>query len=226
MSNSTIRFPGIRPVFFLGASAGGVEAFQQLAKDLPEQFPSPVFFLLHRLIGWNTKKQQLPDLVRAKSRMRVVVPEEGEVVKSGTIYLARADMHLGIQDNQIRHSSKPDDGMWRPCIDVLFKQGAREYKERAVSILLTGLLDDGIEGLNETTAQGGVTIAQAPEDATAPSMPLNAVLKDHPNFVVSLEDLPKLMCELARYDYFGDQKDVTLHSAMNAALTRDKVKAG
>ncbi|NMH60017.1 chemotaxis protein CheB [Alteromonas ponticola] len=218
------RYPAINPVFFIGASAGGVKALTYLASALPDDFPAPLFFLLHRRRKSNTKKELMLKILQNASALRVVVPEEGDVVKSGVIYLPREDMHIGIDDNRIMYSELPDDEEWRPSINYLFKSGAREYQNRAIAVLLTGKLNDGVEGLKETTYQGGITIAQSPDDAYEPYLPLNALLNDHPAFVLPLKDMAKLFCELAQHPFTEDQKQVWQDSALAANQIKQKLR--
>lgn len=226
MDRIELRYPQINPVFFIGASKGGVEALKHLAENMPENFPAPLFFILHRKRGASTEKQDLlPGVIRRKSKLKVVVPETGDVVQGGRIYLPQKDRHLIVEDNRIRIQEEPEDSMWRPCIDVLFKSGARDYQERAVTVLLTGGLDDGVEGLKETTFQGGITIAQSPEDAYDPILPLNALLEDHPSYVLPLKDMPALFCELLHFEHFDDQRQILEKAAITAAVKRDDVEA-
>ena len=214
----------LSPVFFIGASAGGVAAFRYIAESLPEDFPAPVFFLLHKLRENPKRSGDMQRVLQANSKLRVVYAQEGDAVRAGHIYLPPDNLNIGVEDNCIEFSDKPGDATWRPSIDYLFKSGAREYKDRAISILLTGKLDDGIEGLRETSFQGGITVAQSPDDAYAPYLPLNAVLNDHPSHVLPLDDLPKLMCELAGLKHFDNQEAVLQESAAVAKQLRQRLK--
>lgn len=220
MERINLKYPPVSPVFFVGASAGGVEALSYLAKNLPEDFTAPLFLLLHRKRESPKNVNLLPKIIKNIAKMEVVVPQDGDLVLSSTIYMPQEDKHIIVEDNRIRFIDTPDDEQWRPSIDVLFKSGAREYKDRSVCALLTGNLDDGVEGLIETTMQGGVTIAQSPEDAFAPILPLNALLRDHPDYVLPLRDMPKVFCELAKYKFAEDQVFVTEQAAIAAKKER------
>ncbi|WP_421134230.1 chemotaxis protein CheB [Alteromonas sp. A079] len=224
MAHVSARYPGINPVFFIGASAGGVNAFSTLASMLPEDFPSPVFFLLHRLRDSTVNSAGLLPLLEAKSNLPVKVAEAGELVRSGHIYLPPDNLHIGVDDNHIFYSDLPDDEPWRPSIDFLFKSGAREYKDRSIAILLTGKLDDGTQGMIETTHQGGITVAQSPTDAYEPHLPLQALMNDHPTHVLPLVDIPKLMCEFVHHPHFANQKDVFEESAKIAKSLKQQLK--
>ena len=99
---------------------------------------------------------------------------------------------------------------------MAFQSIAREFGARAVAILLSGLLDDGVEGLREVTREGGITGVQQPEDAEAPDLPLNGILHDHPSYVMPVADLAAVFCELARHPYSSDQASVTARAATRA----------
>ncbi|MDO6477450.1 chemotaxis protein CheB [Alteromonas sp. 1_MG-2023] len=222
--DSVIRYPEVSPVFFIGASLGGVKAFIHLVENLPDDFPAPVFLLLHRIKNSDIKAGDMRMVLQAKTRLTVENAVEGEVVRSGHIYLPPDNLHIGVEDNRIKFYETPDESYWRPAIDVMFKSAAREYTDRTVAILLTGNLDDGVQGLRETSAQGGITVAQSPEDAYAPYLPLNAVMNDHPSHVLPLKDIPKLMCELTRHPHFDDQESIAIESAKVAKELKKKLK--
>lgn len=224
MSKTELQYPPFNPVFFIGASAGGVNAMQELAKAIPEDFPAPLFFLLHRKTDNKNAVNKLPELLQHVSKLNVVVPEDGDIINSRHIYLPKIDHHLVVEDNRIRHVKEPSDELWRPGIDVLFKAAAREFEERTVCVLLTGGMDDGVNGLIEATYRGGITIAQSPEDAYDPILPLNALLNDHPVYVAPLHDLPKIFCELAKFDHFEDQKSVIKKAYQSAEEHKEKLE--
>lgn len=227
MKNTTdieINYPGPFPVFFIGTSGKGVQALRYLAETIPQNFPSPLFFLLHRTRASTMKKHYLFDLLKTKSKMNVTIPQTGDIISPSTIYLPPYDQHITVKDHKIVLITEPSDGVWRPSIDTLFKSGAREYRDRAVSVLLTGGLDDGMEGLREMTYQGGITIAQSPDDAYNPNLPLNAILNDHPQYVLPLNDMPTLFCELAGYGCSRDQTLILQKAAITAAAKKKELK--
>ena len=224
MTDIEVKYPGINPVFFIGASLGGVDALAYLAEQLPEDFPAALFFLLHRTRTGKHLKNTMLDILTSRSKLRVVIPKHGDTVKAGYIYLPADGLHLGVDDNRITLTTEPDNEIWRPSIDVLFKSGARDYKDRCVSVLLTGKLDDGVDGLVETTYQGGITVAQSPNDAYDPHLPLNALMNDHPVYVLPLSEMPELFCELAQHQFTDNQKKITAKAAVTAKFIREAIQ--
>ena len=219
-----MQYPDAPPVFFIGTSGKGVSALQYLAEHLTADFPAPIFFLLHRQRTSQAKRQLLPQLLKYKSQLPVVIPQTGDDIVPGTIYLPPFGQHLVIEEQRAKLTYQPANSTWRPSIDALLISGAQNFGPRTVSVLLTGGLHDGVEGLRETTRQGGITIAQSPGDAYDPTLPLNALLGDHPRYVLPLRDMPALFCELAQHPHYGNQKTILVDAAITAAKKRKAVK--
>nr|WKN38862.1 chemotaxis protein CheB [Tunicatimonas sp. TK19036] len=218
-----LKYPSSFPVFLIGTSGTGLRALRFLAEHIPSSFPSPLFFLLHRVKGSELQRSIL-NVINTYSQLEVCVPQDGQEVQPSTIYVPPVDEHLILEGKTMILTKEPADTRWRPSIDTLLISGARSYRTAAVSVLLSGGLDDGIEGLREITRQGGVTIAQSPDDAYNPVLPLNALLKDHPSYVLPLNDMPALFCELAGHNYFPDQSSIIQKAALTAARKRKEVQ--
>ena len=95
-------------------------------------------------------------------------------------------------------SRGPKENHSRPSIDVMFRSGALSYGPRVVGVVLTGNLQDGVAGLTAITRHGGLSIAQEPSEAYAPSMPENAVTHDNVNIVFRLAAAGEVVTKLAR----------------------------
>lgn len=186
--------PAIHNLVVIGASAGGVAALLQLARNLAAGFPAPILVVQH--IG--AHRSSLDRLMTASGPNPAVIALDGEALKSGHIYLAPPDHHLLVEAGHIRLTRGPKENYARPAIDPLFRSAALEYGRRAIGVVLTGMLDDGAAGLRAIKDCGGVTVVQDPEDAVEPSMPRSAMAAvgevDH---VVSLQQLPGLLHSLA-----------------------------
>jgi two-component system chemotaxis response regulator CheB len=98
--------------------------------------------------------------------------------------VAPPDQHLLLQDGVTRLSRGPREHSLRPAIDPLFRSAAWAYDERVAGVLLSGSLYDGTAGLIEIRRLGGVALVQAPWDAPDPVMPLTAISRDHPDYVL------------------------------------------
>jgi two-component system, chemotaxis family, protein-glutamate methylesterase/glutaminase len=162
----------------LGASAGGLRAYEQLVAELPRDFSNPIFLVLH--IG--AKASNFPDLLASKTKLPCRYARDGEEVMGGHIYAAPPDYHMVVDRGLVLLTKGPRENWSRPSIDVLFRSLASEYGAQAIGVVLTGNLNDGTAGLYEIKRHGGSAIVQDPAEAESPSMPksaLNNVSIDH-----------------------------------------------
>jgi len=200
----------------VGASAGGVEALRTLAAGLPADLPASVLVVLHVP---RASPSALPAILRRVCPLPVRAAVDGEPLRHGRIYVARADHHLLVIDGYIRLSRGPAENGHRPAIDPLFRSAARGHGPRVIGVVLSGTRGDGATGLLTIARQGGATIVQDPEDAIFPFMPqaaLDQVTADH---VVPVAKIGPLLGELTTLtvpDQFGPAPDQAL--AMEVAM--------
>ncbi|MBV9320695.1 MAG: chemotaxis protein CheB, partial [Mycobacterium sp.] len=164
--NSTLN------VVAVGASAGGVEALSQLAAGLPPDLPYAVVVVLHMPAG---APSVLARIIDRNGPLPAVTAEDGAPLEQGIIHVAVPNRHLLVLDHRIVLSEGPTENGHRPAINALFRSVALAYRQRAVGVLLSGVLDDGVLGSAAIRARGGITIAQSPADALFPAMPQNAI---------------------------------------------------
>jgi two-component system chemotaxis response regulator CheB len=110
----------------------------------------------------------------------------------------------------------PREHSTRPSVDPLFRSASATYGRRVVGVLLTGCGEDGVSGLIAITDAGGLTLAQDPEEASMPYMPLNAIRYDQVAGVVSLHNAPSILASLAD----GDHVRLPVGQADKAAIDR------
>lgn len=182
-----------RDIVVIGASAGGVEALQRLCAALPADLPATIFIAQHLSPAG---RSMLPLLLDRCGPLPARAPEDGEAFKRGTIYVAAPDHHMLVRDEIVLMRRGPNENRTRPAVNALFRSAALAHGGRVIGVVLTGLLDDGTDGLIAITAAGGLSVIQDPEDAQWPSMPRNALKRDHVSHVVPLADLAALLTRL------------------------------
>lgn len=183
-----------RDVIVLGASAGGVHALSEVVGSLPAGLPAAVFVVLHIAPHG---RSAMPAILTRAGCLPAVHPKDGDKVETGRVYVAPPDQHIVLQDGVIRLSRAPSENGQRPAIDVLFRSAAQTYRRRVVAVVLTGNLDDGTVGLAVVKRYGGVAVAQSPEEADYPSMPLSAIQNVAVDHVLPLAGIGPLLAELA-----------------------------
>lgn len=182
-------------VVAVGASAGGVEALTQFAAGLPPDLPYAVLVALHMPVGAPSVLARILDRNGPLPAARAV---DGEPLQPGTIRVAVPNRHLLVDDHRVALSEGPTENGHRPAINALFRSVAVSYGQRAVSVLLSGVLDDGTLGSAAVQSRGGTTIAQSPQEALFPSMPLNAIeagVIDHEMAAIEVGGLLKQLAD-------------------------------
>lgn len=179
-------------IVVIGTSAGGADALARLFRRLPEDFPAAVLVVMH--IG--SHYSILPKILERDSRMPVRHAADSEPVQPGTILIAPPDHHLLLEDGMTRLSRGAKENFSRPAIDPLFRSAALFYRENAIGVVLTGLLDDGTIGLQAIKAYGGLALVQDPEEADEPSMPKSALQHVDIDACLPLDALADRLCSL------------------------------
>ena len=183
-----------RDIIAIGASAGGVEVLKELVANLPPDLPAAIFVVLH--ISPNGPSL-LPNILTRNSSWRAIHPKDGDRIEYGRIYVAPPDCHLLIKRGHISLAHGPKENRHRPAIDPLFRTAARAYGRRVVGVVLSGNLDDGTAGLMAIKQQGGIAIAQDPEEALYDSMPRSAIENVAVDWILPVSEIVPVLVRLA-----------------------------
>jgi two-component system, chemotaxis family, protein-glutamate methylesterase/glutaminase len=184
-----------RNIIVIGASAGGVEALQELVQGLPQDLDASMFIVLHLS---PSAPSRLAEILQRRSALPVSQASDGEVFRRGHIYIARPDYHLVLEKEKIHLSRGPRENRHRPAIDALFRSAAYSHGARVIGVVLTGELDDGTAGLWSVKQRGGTAVVQDPADAQSPSMPRSALKYVAAEHVLPLKGIPSLLTRLTR----------------------------
>ena len=187
--------PANRDIIVIGASAGGVEALQEVVRRFPADLPAAVFVTMHIA---PRSKSCLPEILSRVGVLPAAHAQDGAPVEHGNIYVAPPDHHLAIERGHMHLTCGPKEQHHRPCINVTFRTAALAYGERVIGVILSGELDDGTAGFWEIERRGGITVVQNPEEAAFPSMPLSALREIEVDHTVSAADMAPLLYRLVR----------------------------
>jgi two-component system chemotaxis response regulator CheB len=163
-----------RDIVVVGASAGGIEALQQLVRGLPHNFAGSVFITVHFPEHGTSV---LPRILTRVGKLPALHATDGESIVPGRIYVAPPDYHLLLTPSVMRIVRGPKENGNRPAVDPMFRSAAVAFGPRVIAVVLTGNLDDGTSGARAVKRRGGYVIVQDPEDALFPSMPQS--VRDH-----------------------------------------------
>jgi two-component system, chemotaxis family, protein-glutamate methylesterase/glutaminase len=166
--------PSVR-VVAVGASTGGTEAIGTIVRKLPVNAPGLVV-VQHMPAGFTAAFARQLD-----RQVEVVVMEaaEGDVIRPGQVLIAPGSHHLRLESRGgelvVRLSLDPPVRSHRPSVDVLFRSVAHAAGSRAIGVILTGMGDDGADGLVEMRRAGARTIAQDEATSVVFGMPGEAI---------------------------------------------------
>jgi two-component system chemotaxis response regulator CheB len=181
-------------VVAVGASAGGVEALTRFAAGLPSDLPYAVLVTLHLPSG---APSVLAHILDRNGPLPAEAASDGAPLEPGTIRVAVPDRHLLVHDRRVMLAEGPTENGHRPAINALFRSVALSIGRRAVSVLMSGVLDDGTLGTAAIRSRGGATIAQSPSDALFPAMPLAAIQAGVVDHQIEAGEVGSLLMRLA-----------------------------
>lgn len=182
-----------RDIIAVGASAGGIRALRTLLQDLPPDLPAAMLVTVH--LNPSANEDAVARAIQGSALLPVAVAREGDEVVSGRVFLAPPDRHLIVDGSRLLVRRGPMENSSRPAIDPMLRSVACSFRGRAIGVLLTGYLDDGVSGLIAVKRCGGLVVVQDPEDAEYPDMPRHAVERAAPDHITRLNGLPRLLCE-------------------------------
>ncbi|MBC7532780.1 MAG: chemotaxis-specific protein-glutamate methyltransferase CheB [Oligoflexus sp.] len=174
------------------ASTGGPTALVKMLSQLPDDFPLPILLVQHITSSF---LQGFTTWLSGLCPFDVRIATAGERIEAGRIYMAPVEHHLELVSDRIHLSNADPVSMQRPSGTVLFRSMARNSSSRSIAILMTGMGDDGAEGMKELYEAGGHTIAQDEESCAVYGMPAEAVRL---NSVTELLPLERIAQHLTR----------------------------
>ena len=183
-----------RDTIIVGASAGGVRALRRLLAALPSALPASLCIVQHQ----SRESTQLGSVLAAESSLPLAVVRERCRLEPSRVYLAPPDRHLVVEDDDVLSTHGPRENRSRPSINVLFRSAAAARGGRVIAVQLSGLLDDGVAGLDAVRRCGGLVVVQDPDDAEFDEMPRRALAALDPDHLTSLDALPGLLGTLVK----------------------------
>jgi len=178
-------------IVVIGASTGGPHALETVLAKLPADYPLPIVCVQHISQGFLD-----PFIVwlAGKVKLAVGIAKAGEQPKSGHIYFAPDHANLELDCQGHFRFSHGAEYLHYPSINVTFHNIARYYGRQAIAVLMTGMGEDGADGLHAIARAGGVTIAQDEASSIVFGMPKAAIEKGAAQKVLNLEQIAEEIC--------------------------------
>jgi two-component system chemotaxis response regulator CheB len=180
----------------IGCSTGGPPAIQHLFQALP-LLPVPFVIAQHMP---PTFTRLFAERVNKLTSYEVREARDGEMLLPGFVYIAPGGMQSEVrriaEGLQIRVFAAGGDDLYAPSVDRLFRAASEACKERLIAVILTGMGDDGSEGIRVVHERGGKTIAESSQSAIIFGMPAEAIKTGAVDEVVALHQIPESIRKL------------------------------
>jgi two-component system, chemotaxis family, protein-glutamate methylesterase/glutaminase len=175
-------------VVAIGVSTGGPQALEYVLSHLPGDFPGAIAVVQHMPDGFTDMFARRLDEV---CPLRVKEAQSGDLLQPGRVLICPGSRHMKLKRLPLGDiavlSDEPRVNGHRPSVDVLFRSVAEEFRANAVGVIMTGMGDDGAEGLGAIKKEGGMTIAQSEESCVVYGMPKAAIERGYAVRVVGLD---------------------------------------
>jgi two-component system, chemotaxis family, protein-glutamate methylesterase/glutaminase len=183
----------------IGASTGGPIALHQIMERIPAGFPMPIAIVQHMPAGFTGP---FAERLSRLSRLQVSEAVEGDRLRSGRVLVAPAGRHLRITSRlTVALEPEPADAKHIPSVDVTMMSADRARAGRVLGILLTGMGQDGAEGMATIRASGGFTIGESEATCVVYGMPRAAEMR---GAVECMLPLPEIVSFLERLGSLSD----------------------
>lgn len=189
------------PIDFIliGVSTGGPLALTNILKNLPPTINKPILIVQHMPPIFT---QKLAEQLNSISSLTVKEAQEGDIIYPNHVYLAQGGFHMHIKSQQndfmIEINNDPPIDSCKPSINSLLKSMSQIPDTTYLTIILTGMGDDGTNGLEilKKTHPSTFCIAQDEASSTVFGMPQSVINRNLANEILNLDDIPKRIVEL------------------------------
>jgi two-component system chemotaxis response regulator CheB len=200
----------------IGISTGGPQALEFLLPQLPPDFPGSILIVQHMPENFTEMfARRLDELCS----LRVKQAQSGDALQGGRVLICQGNRHMKVKrlamgDVVVLNDEERVNGH-RPSVDVLFHSVAEQFGPLGIGVLMTGMGDDGAQGLGAIKKAGGMTIAQSEESCVVYGMPKVAVERGFAKRVVALDVLPstlQVLCSRNQNHAEGDGAGRAVHA--------------
>jgi two-component system chemotaxis response regulator CheB len=192
-------------IIAIGISTGGPNALQYVLSQIPADFPASVLIVQHMPEGFTEMFAKRLDECCA---LDVQEARSGDLLVGGRVLICPGNRHIMVRhmprgDMAVLSDGPPVNGH-RPSADVLFHSVAQQFGLTAVGLLMTGMGEDGAEGLGALQAAGGMTLAQSEDTCVVSGMPRAAISRGYADKVIPLEGIAAFLVQ----NFGGDRSSL------------------
>src|SRR5665213_2237490 len=182
------------PIVCVGGSAGGLDAYTRLLKNLPADLGVAIVIANHL----RTVATMLHEILPRYTSMPVELITDSLVIRPNCVFIIpeKRDLHVLEGEFRLKPISKPRG--WPDVITVFLRSLAQHWNGKLIAVIVSGYDGDGADALRAIREVGGITIAQKLETAQQPDMPESAIASGYVDFVLSPEDIALKISKIAK----------------------------
>ncbi|WP_367280436.1 chemotaxis protein CheB [Sulfuricaulis sp.] len=188
------------PIVGIGASAGGLAAFEAFFSGMPADTDPGMAFVLVQHLAPN-HKSILSDLVRRYTRMQVFEVKDGVTVQPNCAYIIPPNRDMAFLNGTLQLLEPSEPRGHRLPIDFFFRTLARDQRERAICIVLSGTGSDGTLGVRAIKGEGGMAMAQTPDSTEFDGMPRSAIATGLVDYQLPPAEMPAQLIAYAAHAF-------------------------
>jgi two-component system chemotaxis response regulator CheB len=174
----------------IGVSTGGPNAIQYVLSQLPADFSAAILIVQHMPEGFT---EMFAQRLHEACAIDVKEAQSGDLLVAGRALVSPGNRHMKVRrmplGDMVVLTDEPRVNGHRPSADVLFQSVAKEFGAGAIGVIMTGMGEDGAEGIGEIKRSGGLTIAQSEDSCVVFGMPKAAIERGYALRVVPLDAL-------------------------------------
>lgn len=182
------------PVVCVGGSAGGLDAYIRLLRNLPADMGVAVVIVNHV----RNVATQLHEILPRFTSMPVDLITEKLDIRPNRVFIIPTQRDLHVLDGEFRLEPVSKPRGWPDVITVFLRSLTNHWDGKLIAVIVSGYDGDGAAALCGIQEAGGITIAQALETATQPDMPESAIASGCVDFVLSPEEIAQKIRQIAR----------------------------
>ena len=177
------------PIVGIGASAGGLAAFESFFSAIPDDTNPGMAFVLVQHLDPN-HKSILTDLIRRYTRMPVYEIKDGMAVQPNCVYVIPPNHDMVLEYGTLQLLEPAEPRGHRLPIDLFFRSLAQSNQEMAIGIVLSGTGSDGTMGVQAIKAEGGMVMAQSSESSEYDGMPRSVIATGQADYILTPAEMP------------------------------------
>lgn len=182
------------PIVCVGGSAGGLDAYIRLLKNLPADMGVAIVIVNHITM----MPTQLHEVLPPFSSMPVELITENLRIVPNQVFIIPANRDLHVEDGEFHLAPISKPRGWPDVITVFLRSLTRYWDGKLIAVIVSGYDGDGAEALCGIQEVGGITIAQKLDTAKQPDMPESAIASGCIDFILSPEDIAREIVRIAR----------------------------